>query len=174
MESDLAYGFKKSWSPPSSPSRDHYMGKARPISPISPRARTFKTVIRSSTPSPRRSPKPQTSRPPYNQSSDDEASINPSVEAKRREELNDLGEHHASLPSPQAAIPPEWNENVRWEDCVKFASEVELSPREHPVEWLAHTLKDKKKQNPLHWPTLKERTSFTREERVSPGSPDKV
>ena len=88
--------------------------------------------------------------------------------------MNDLGEHHTFLPSPQAAIPPEWNENVRWEDCVKFASEVELSPREHPVEWLAHTLKDKKKQNPLHWPTLKERTSFTREERVSPGSPDKV
>ena len=174
MESDLAYGFKKSWSPPSSPSRDHYMGKSRPTSPISPRARTFKTVIRSSTPSPRRSPKPQTSRPPYNQSSEDEASINPSVEAETREKLNDLGEHDASLPSPQAAILPEWNENVRWEDCVKFASEVELSPREHPVEWLVHTSKDKKKQNPLHWPTLKERTSFTREERASPGSPDKV
>ena len=174
MESELAYSFKKSWSPPASPSRDHHMGDARPVSPVSPRARTFKTVIRSSTPSPRRSPKISTARPPYNQPTEDEARLDPSVEAEQTEQLNDLGERHTSLPTRRKEAPPDWNDNVRWEDCIAFASEVELSPREHPVEWLTHTLKEKKKQNPLHWPTLKERTSFSREGRGTERSSDKV
>jgi hypothetical protein len=174
MESELAYSFKKSWSPPASPSRDHHLGNARPVSPVSPRSRTFKTVIRSSTPSPRRSPKPSAARLPYNTASDDEARLDPSVEAEKAEEFNDLGERHTSLPIRRKDAPPEWNDNVRWEDCVAFASEVELSPREHPLEWLTHALKDKKKLNPLHWPTLKERTSFSKEERANAGGSDKA
>lgn len=174
MESELAYSFKNSWSPPASPSTDHHMRDARPVSPVSPRARTFKTVIRSSTPSPRRSPKLSAGRSPYNRPTEDEARLDPSNEAEKVEELNDLGERHTSLPIRRKEAPPKWNDNVKWEDCVAFASEVELSPREHPIEWLTHSLKEKKKQNPLHWPTLKERTSFSREERGANAGSDKV
>jgi len=179
MESELAYGFKKSWSPPASPSRDHHMGSASPESPVSPqssqspRTHRLKTVIRSSTPSPRRSPKISASRVPYNRTTEDEARIDPSREAEKTASLSNIGVNHATrIPSSQEVASPEWNDNVRWEDCVAFGSEIELSPREHPIEWLTHTLKDKKKMNPLHWPTLKERTSFTREERASPGVSD--
>lgn len=150
------------------------MGDNRPKSPMSPRSRTLKTVIRSSTPSPRRSPRPPSTRLTYSRPTEDEARLNPSVEAEKAEELNDLGEKHTLVLPGQAANSPDWNENVRWEDCVAFASEVELSPREHPVEWLTHTLKDKKKQNPLHWPTLKERNSFTRDERASKAVSDEA
>jgi len=177
MEPDLSYGFKKSWSPPASPSTDHYLGNSRPTTPRSDRTRRLKTVIRSSTPSPRRSPKIHTARSPYNSSSDDEAKFNPSVEAEKTAQLNVIDVTHAAVTVP-AATTPEGNENVRWEDCVAVASEVELSPREHPVEWLRHELEvAKKKDMPMHWPTLKERSrsrSRSRVEQTLPAMQDKI
>lgn len=165
-EPDLSYGFKKSWSPPASPSTDHYLGKSRPTTPQSDRTRRLKTVIRNSTPSPRRSPKIHTARPPYN-SSDDEAKPEPSVEAERTAQLNALGVSHTAATVP-ATINPDVNENVRWEDSIAVASEVELSPREHPIEWLRHELEgQKKKFRPMHWPELKERSSRSRERTSS-------
>lgn len=122
IEADIAYGYSRTWSPPASPSRDHYMNNLKPRVLQTAKSRVPDTTSQGARKKMQRSSSHNTAKTHLDEIAQDEERMSPSKEADKIARLNELGVNHGRQ-------SPAWAENGRWGDCGKFGEDAEIQKR---------------------------------------------